>query len=282
MTSSNETTYFAKKQGLKTLFDIGQETEAGSEQTLLLEIGKTYCATAFLHRQSNTISRIQFTSMNEFELVEEFGDLLQLLRSKGFESVVVCSAFPEALLVPHRYFNKDYTALDLVYDQPAQEYFYDTISEWQMVNTYAMPQAVSTTLRNAFPAVQYLHAYTPAIKIYNGYVADNQLSVHFSAQSFRVLLKKDMAIHLAQTYDYKTPLDVVYYLLKICYEFDLSQQEVFLLLSGLVDKQSNLFNDLQQYFANIHFAQQPEIGLPQSEHPHYFFTSLYNLAACVL
>jgi hypothetical protein len=75
---------------------------------------------------------------------------------------------------------------------------------------------------------------------------------------------------------------VAYYLLKICYAFELSQQEVYLILSGLVEKSSNLFAELQQYFAHIHFAQRPEISLPQTSHPHHYFTSLYNLAACVL
>jgi hypothetical protein len=50
-----------------------------------------------------------------------------------------------------------------------------------------------------------------SIKIYNGYAADKQLTVHFSTQYFSVLVKRDNAIHLAQTYFYKTPLDVIYY-----------------------------------------------------------------------
>jgi hypothetical protein len=74
----------------------------------------------------------------------------------------------------------------------------------------------------------------------------------------------------------------VYYLLRLCQEFDLLQQEVFVILSGLVEKDSALYTELQQYFTNIHFAQQPEISLPQSQHPHYYFTAVYNLAACVL
>ena len=270
-----------KITGLKTIFDIGEDNVAGSEHTLLLEVGRDCCCYAFLHRPTNAIDRIRMSTYDELELETQLPRFLEPLRESGFQSTVVCSAFPQALLFPHNFFKSDYSALDLVYDQPAQEYFYDTIPEWQIVNAYAVPQVLSNVVRDAFPSAQFLHAYTPLIKIYNGYVADHQLLVHFTEQYFQVLLKKDMAIHLAQTYAYKTPLDVVYYLLKICYEFSLSQQDVYLILSGPVAKDSNLFADLQQYFANIHFAQQPEISLLQSPHPHYFFTSLYNLAACV-
>ena len=272
--------YFAKKPGLKTLFELGTEKEAGSEHTLLLEIGREYCGCAFLHKPSNAIDRIQIATFDELEIEATLSDIIGSLKEKPFESVVLCSAFPQALLFPHKFFNSDYSAIDIVYDQPAQTYFHDTIAEWQIVNAYSLPQTVGCVVQEAFPAVRYLHVYTPAIKVYNGFVADNQLSVHFTASDFRVLLKKDMAVHLAQTYSYKTPLDVAYYLLKICYEFGLSQQDLFLILSGLIEKDSNLFTELQQYFTNIHFAQQPEISLPQSPHPHYFFTSLYNLAAC--
>lgn len=267
---------------MKTLFDIGTENEAGSGHTLLLEIGKDFCSTAFLQKQTNKIDRIKVASFDEFELEQQVPAIINPLKGKPFQSVVVCSAFPQALLFPHKYFNSDYSALDIIYDQPAQAYFHDSIPEWQMVNAYSLPQAVCHSVEDGFSAVQYFHSYTPAIKIYNGYVADNQLSVHFTEQNFRVLLKKDMHIHLAQTYAYQTPLDVIYYLLKICYEFNLSQQEVMLIISGFVEKQSNMLVELQQYFSHINFALQPEIGLPQSDHPHYFFTSIYNLAACVL
>lgn len=274
--------YFAKKRGLKTLFEIGSERRMEREGTLLLEIGKDYCYTAFLHKPSNSIDSIRLQAVDEFGLEKDLPEILRPLTETGFDSAVVCSAFPQALLFPKKQFANDYSALDLVYDQPGQVYFQDNIPEWQMLNTYSLPKSFCRLIGESLGTVQYYHSYTPTIKIYNGYVAEKQLSVHFSETGFRVLLKKDANIHLAQTYSYKTPLDVVYYLLKICYAFDLSQQEVYLILSGLIEKSSNLFAELQQYFTHINFAQRPEISLPQSPHPHHYFTSLYNLAACVL
>jgi hypothetical protein len=88
-------------------------------------------------------------------------------------------------------------------------------------------------------------------------------------------------VQLAQVYAYKTPLDVVYFLLKICYEFALDQSEVFLILSGLIDQDSAMYAELYNYFLNLHFAQAPLFSLPENDYPHHYFTSLYNLAACV-
>ena len=267
---------------MKTLFEIGQEKEAGNEHTLLLEVGKDHCSTALFHKASNTIDRIRLTTFDELETGNYLPTILQPLQEHSFRSVVISSSFPQAMLFPSKLFEKDYTALELVHVAPAQDFFHDSIPEWQMTTAYSLPQTVSQPLREAFPSAYYFHSYTPTIKVYNGFVADQQLMVHFTEQTFRVVLKKEAAIHLAQTYVYQTPLDVVYYLLNICYEFNLTQQEVYLILSGPVDKDSSLYTTLQQYFANLHFAQAPEIALPQSPYPHYYFTSLYNLAACVL
>jgi hypothetical protein len=53
--------------------------------------------------------------------------------------------------------------------------------------------------------------------------AEDQIAIHFTTQQFRVLVKQGAQLQLAQTYAYKTPLDVVYYLLKICSELGLDQ-----------------------------------------------------------
>jgi hypothetical protein len=274
--------YFAKNKGVKTIVESGSESGVGSNDTLLIEIGKEHCFTALFDKKANSITAVQMMTFNEAEAEEHLPGIIQRLAGHHFHSVVVCSAFPQALLFPTKYFQKDYTALNTVYDLPAQAYFYDSIEEWQMVNAYALPEPIYDIITDSFPDARFMHCYTPAIKIYNGFVADQQLSVHFAGNFFRVVLKKEMAIHLVQTWRYQSPLDVVYYLLRICQEFGLEQQQVFLILSGLIEKDSALFTEMQQYFTNIHFAQQPEISLPQSQHPHYYFTAVYNLAACVL
>jgi len=266
---------------LKTLFDIRSATERNSEHVLLLEAGTDYCSYVFWHRLTNAIDRLQFHSFAETEAMERVADVLHECKDFSFASVVICSAFPQALLTPTKYFNDDYSSLDVIYDQPAQVYKNDSIPEWQMVNMYSLPKSLYQLFEDSFSSPRYIHVYTPAIKVYNGFVSDNQLSVHFTPQHFRILVKKESAIHLAQTYTYQTPLDVVYYLLKICYELGMEQSTVHLILSGLIEKDSALFIEIHQYFTNVHFAHSPEIKLPESTLPQHFFTSLYNLARCV-
>lgn len=249
--------------------------------TLLLEIGSDYCCHALLKGQERTFYHIQYTTFAEEDAIGKLRELFNGLKTKNCEKVIVCSAFAESLLVPNRYADHSSHFISAVYDSPGQKFFSDPIPEWQLTSAYSMPSSIYDLVQEQFPSAKYFHAFTPVLKIYNGFVAPDQVDIHFSTQHFRVLVKKDKQVQLAQTYSYKTPLDVVYYLLKICYEFGLNQSEVFVIVSGLVDQDSAMYQELHHYFLNLHFAQAPAYSLPETDHPHHYFTSLYNLAACV-
>lgn len=264
---------------MKTLFNIQSGKEIGHEHTLLLEVGSNYCCSAYLHKQGNALDALSYVSFEETETEQSLADIVGEASGKTIQAIV-CSAFPQALLVPNKFSQEGNELLDLIYNQPAQAFLTDGIPEWQMASIYSVPESFHKQVKQSFSSVQFLHAYTPIIKLYNGYMANSQVTVHFTTQQFRVLVKKDSTVQLAQTYAYKTPLDVVYYLLKICYELNIAQQDVHLILSGLIEKDSPLFAELEQYFTNVHFAHPPSLGLPDHSHPHHFFTSLYNLAAC--
>lgn len=264
---------------LKTVFAIGNET-TGCD-ILLLEIGEGYCCHALLNGIERTFQQIKYITYDEFEEENTLEQFFDELKNENCSQVIVCSAFPQSLLIPAQ-FNKDnYSLLRSIHNNFPQKKFTDTIPEWQMIIDYSIPVSVFNLITEKFSLVQFLHAFTPVLKIYNGFTAPDQIDLHFSTLHFRVLIKKQNHVQLAQTYLYKTPLDVAYYLLKICYEFELDQSQVFLIVSGLIDKDSAMYTELNSYFLNLHFAQAPTYSLPQHEYPHHYFTSLYNLAACV-
>lgn len=264
---------------MKTVFTIGNSNM--DCDILLLEIGEDFCCYALLKGQERDFQQIKYFTFEETQATEKLKNVLDDLRNENCKKVVVCSAFSNAMLVPNKYAQYNESLLNSVYDSPSQKFFSDSIPEWQLVAAYSMPQSIYNLISERFFSVHFFHAYTPGLKIYNGFVASDQIDIHFTTQHFRVLVKKDKHVQLAQTYSYKTALDVAYYLLKVCYEFKLNQSEVFVIVSGLIDQDSAMYNELHNYFLNLHFAQAPAYSLPENEHPHHYFTSLYNLAACV-
>ncbi|MGZ3846697.1 MAG: DUF3822 family protein [Flavisolibacter sp.] len=264
---------------MKTVFTIGNAHEGCD--TLLLEIGEDYCCYALLRGAERRFERIQYFTFDAFEAEARLLEILSGVETQNCHQLMICSAFPQSLLAPRHGHRNDYILLNVLYELPSQKFLKDDIPEWQMTVTYSVPLSFFNSVRERFRFPEFVHAYTPSLKVFNGFSSANQIDLHFSIQHFRVIVKKDNHIQLAQTYSYKNPLDVVYYLLKICYEVGLEQSEVTVVLSGLIDQDSAMFSELHSYFLNLHFAQAPSYSIPENEYPQHYFTSLYNLAACV-
>jgi hypothetical protein len=265
---------------LKTLFHIHATEKPTEPQTLLLEVGPDHASYAFLHPATHAITQLKYYAADEFEMETALRYILEEVRESHFNRVLIGSAYPYAMLTPLKY-RKEESLLSIFYDQPGQHYLSDSIAEWQMINAYSIPANLFELLTVTFPSAQFVHAYTPSIKNNNGFSEEDRISIHFTTQNFSVLVKKRSHVLLAQTYTYKTPLDVVYYLLKICSELQLSQSETRIILSGLIEENSALYKELYTYFLHIQFAHGMEVLLPQNEYPQHFFTSFYNLATCV-
>lgn len=233
---------------------------------------------------SRAAKYISVYSFDIFSLEGSVDSLLQMIsvnRSNG-SKLIVSSAFPQALLVPNKFFHLKASLLQNIYNLNHFFSLNDPISEWQLINVYALPLSVYKKITELDASVSFIHAYTPLLKIYNGFTSEHQLSAHFIGKQFRVMVKKDHHIQLVQTYSYTSPMDVVYFLLKICSEFQLPQEDTQMIISGLIEENSALYKELHNYFLHLHFAISETLSLPEHEHPNHYFTSLHNLAACVL
>src|SRR5205814_6155262 len=130
----------------------------------------------------------------------------------------------------------------------------------------------------------FWHIYSIILK--NGIQKNEsgRLIVDFKTDSFCAVATKGDSLLLAQIFSYTRSGDVLYWLLKICEQLSLSQAEVNVILSGLIDKQSAVFKELYQYFLNVEFAPvENDIRMSGDfeEYPVHFFSSLYKLASCV-
>jgi hypothetical protein len=109
--------------------------------------------------------------------------------------------------------------------------------------------------------------------------------IDFRTDEFSVLVLNENQLQLLRSFSYSSPEDVLYYLLKICQQTGLSQQEVKIILSGLIEKDSTIFRELYKYFIHLEFEKLPgEISIAEelAECPQHYFSSICKLATCVL
>lgn len=247
---------------------------------VICEWGETYCCIAGYDAKAKQLRDIKYFTFDKYLEDASMDAILQAVKEQATEDakVVFCSAFPEALLIPKKQHSAGQNLLDTLFTGVSVCQT-DHIGEWGLVNAYAFPTAIQAGITKRFSDSIFYHAYTPSLKVYNGFDAAHQVMVHFAPSLMRVIVKKTGNLQLAQTYRYTAPLDAVYYLLKIVEECALDK-EVLIILSGLIEEDSALYKELYQFFANISFAKPIEFSV-KADQPTHYFTSLHNLAACV-
>jgi len=267
---------------LKQLFYIKNAYAESGQQVLSVRIGAGHAGFAISNKSGSELFQLAYCSMdscNETELTKFFETYSSLLNS--FYEVLVGYEFPESIFISSKGFKQEDAGLLLKAfgcNNGNSNIISELIAEWQLYNVYAAPKEVQEWLDKKFPSARHWHQYSLGIKNINAANACGSLMIDFRTDDFSIIAVKGSKFLLAQSFEYTTPGDVLYYLLKICQQFSLSQQEVQLQLSGLIDKESSLYKELHQYFIHIEFREANwKAGM---ENPAHFFTSLNDLAKC--
>jgi hypothetical protein len=261
---------------LKLIFDLGAPGEKANG--IFCEWGRSFCSIGAYDEKKESITSLKYFTFDHSATTSVINDIVGVIKDMQAPDarIVFAFAFPEQVLVPRK-FRQEYKFVDSLYE--TNNVFEDQVGEWALVNQYSLPGQLVSVIRENFPSAFFYHTQTPWLKNHNGFDNADQLMADFSPKEFRVLVKKGGALQLAQIYSYESPLDVVYYLLKIVELFEISKDNVWLIISGLVEENSALYRELHQYFLNTHFAKPARVSF-ESDHPQHFFSSLLNLAAC--
>jgi hypothetical protein len=265
---------------MNLLFDL-QGSGRASGGLLVCEWGAGYCCAALLDGDSLLLHRLRYWTLDMPLSSTDRDQVLEFIRplSAHAARTVFCSGFPDAVLVPQRFATSGAEIISELFPA-AGEAWQDQVGAWQLSATYAFPPSLHKQLTSQFPAAEYFHAFSASLKTSNGIDAPSQVQVHFAPGQVRVLARKNGFLQLAQVYRYESPLDVVYYLLRILETTGLSRSETPLVLSGLIEGQSSLYRELHQFFTTVFFASAPG-AIAEEGRPAHFFTSLFNLAQCV-
>lgn len=154
----------------------------------------------------------------------------------------------------------------------------DELPRWNLRNLYAVPREIINEVKEKFQSAKFIHPLSVAINMLERGPGAGLIGLDFSSENFTVIVVRANDILLANVFAYTTPGDVLYYLLNICRQFSLSQDDVQVSLSGMLEKDSSLYKELYQYFIHIEF-READWGAA-ADCPAHFFTSFNDLALC--
>ena len=268
---------------LKKIFHItaASENDQTVQPVLAISVGEKYFSFSISNVQGNQLYQLACYSADEMNS-ETLAEILSLHpeASALFYKVAVCYHYPQLVLVPNEFYAHEnigelwrsvhgVVALKNIVSENA--------TDWQLNAIYTIPADVQQFLYRRYPTASFKHYSTLSLK--NRVVAEQSglLQVDFGVDEFELTVTKQNILLLVERFEYITPADVLYKLLKVCNEYSLSQYEVQLSISGLVDKDSALYKELYSYFIKIEFRNA---SWNHADHPLHFFTLLNDIAKC--
>lgn len=270
---------------MKQIFTISSGKEiAAAQQVLTIRLGQHHFGFAISNPVSGELLQLTWYTTGETSIagLDEILDAHPELKH-SFYHVLVGYDYVQSTLVPQHLYRQDDARLLLETMHGVNgthAVVAESIPGWQLQNVYAVPGAVRDWVMAQFPPAVYRHGYSIGVRLLPA--AEATILVDFQTNHFSVIAGRDNKLLLTQTFAYATAADVVYHLLQVCVSFALPQERVQLVLSGLIEKESNLYRSLVQYFLQIRF-REPAWQLPattEADAPPHFFTSLNDLIVC--
>ena len=271
---------------MKQLFRIKNENDVQVAQPVLsIGVGETHFCFAVTDKASEDLHLLIYYRADEVDtdtLSAIYGEHIELARS--YDEVQVCFDHSKNALIPAEQFHVGLSksllddlhgkhGIDAVATEP--------IKEWQIQNIYAVPADVKDWVIRKFPKAQSRHYFTLAFKAMTTGESDRIL-LNIYTDDFSFIAIKNNKLVIAQTHVYSSPEDISYILLKACHQFSLSQDSVELSVTGLIEKESQLYRELYHFFVNVDL-RQPTWNIPHSdrqEYPAHYFTILNDLSRC--
>lgn len=282
---------------LKPAFQIEVSSISDTEMSqsrLLVEVNPNAFSYVLLNQRNLSplvVKYFQLEHSKERPLTEALREVLEtdkLLRRPVKETVLVYN-FPDSSLVPETLFTMDTNRdiIDTLHGNLNKGLILtEKIPWWELFNVYRISPDIHHLLQQQFTAGKYWHYYSLMLKSYKMFDAADQediIKVIFYADKMVALVVRNGKVHLVQTFLYQDTKDVVYHLLNCCRQMGISQEEVRLLVGGLIDRQSALSTELHKYFLKIGFEEIDEsikVTDEMKELPLHYFSSLLKMAVC--
>lgn len=273
------------------IFNGDNDTIVEDGDSLIIEIGKSHIALLLISRESNDITGFELFSFTEneevpdklFSAIENTSNLLK----HTFATVNVFMNHEVCMPVPTAKFSKsvaeDYMAVIFGEAQQASTHTDHDAAHSEIVNLYRVPQEVMDALHRRFPNVILHHTWSNVLKMMRAkdlLSSKHLMHIQFYNTYFILVVIKDSMLQLIQVFIYENPDDVLYQMLNVAAQFNLSTEDVDLRISGLIDPNYKLFRELTNYFINIvaDKADLSKVSVDVSEYPRHYFTPFFNLA----
>ena len=179
------------------------------------------------------------------ELTESY-DQIVIIHENNLSTFVPTALFDEQFLGSYLQFNTKVFESDF--------FTYDEVSTYQMNNVYIPYMNINNFFIDAFGQFSAKHANTILVSKLldlSKNVDEKKMFVHMSFNHFEIIVVQNQKLLLFNTFDYKTPEDLIYYLLFAAEQLSLNPEFFKLELLGSINESDEYFKIAYKYIRNV-------------------------------
>lgn len=244
----------------------------------------------FLSIESHTLQNVK--NIDEFcNLLENFVINHPWLSLK-FKSVCILFESEKSTLIPMPLYDDkerdNYIKLNFTLSVD-QEIKTDKLVNVDAFKLYPIPAKLVGLLNKLFPGYQLFSHASVLIEslliINKNLPAYKKCYVNARNSYLDIIITEGRKLLYYNAFNYKTKEDFIYYLIFVLDQLKLNPEEIELILSGFIDKNSKLFELVYKYMRNIEFLQSPNTfnySYIFNDIPSHHFSNLFNFYLCEL
>lgn len=259
-----------------------------SHLSTIVEISDSGLSIAYYNKDAMAIKGVKIFDFKNSDDTE-IASRLETIFSENIYNRERLSIFldqKESLIIPDadEFLKDKEKMLDLFFGSKNNKSFSDTIKlsfphTANAVNIYRVAPEIKNKIEQFIPTVKFAHSSSSQIE-----EAVKGMTVIFQNYYFKIILMTDSGFKFIKHFNYKTPADVSYFMLWVCKNYEVSPLEIDVIIKGMVDKDSNLFEEMEKYFRNINFSTPDKdvlLDFDCDADNLHFFRNLTHLVKCV-
>jgi hypothetical protein len=206
-----------------------------------------------------------------------------------YQTTKIVFTTPHFTLIPTKFYDdkSQLTYFENLTSLSGKEQFeYDVIKGIESNNLYLVDSELIAAMKSTFPQAQHHHYMTALIQGYQKIAArreGHQVFANIRDGQVQILFFDGKDLVFANSFPFRTPQDLVYFILNIYEQFKLSPEVTPLSISGSLTEDSDIFKFIYRYIRYINFVHTPtyfRFGQQFTGIPQHFYFDLFSVKLC--
>ena len=211
------------------------------------------------------------------------------LLKETYRSTKIVFTTPHFTLIPTKFYDKNQHAAyfeNLTELIGFDQIMVDPIKNIDVQNIYLADSQLIASAKTTFPSANMHHIFTTLILGFQKIAelrGGHQVFANIRDGQLQVLFFDGRDLIFANSFTFRTPQDVIYFLLNTYEQFKLNPEMIPLSISGSLTEHSDIFKYIYRYIRHVNFVPAPSYfrfgqqftGIP----PHFYF-DLFSIKLC--